>query len=304
MTEEAYRLAKEVGEFSNLMRCYNNLPALVGDYASDFAKAETVLREGRELAQRAGAKSHQGWITGSLGDVAFKLGRLEESESFQREAVELAVAVGDEPLRGMRLIGLAAALLFRGRLEDAQAVLEEAIPIVRANPEPQADLYVPMFQGHLALVRGDPATAADRFSQTVELLRAFNVDAEPSAFVDLVRALQRAGRAGQAETYRDLSEHGSSPAARANATLVEGLLAESPVEAHRLLADGVGSLEGLGLRIDAARGMVDAGRAMARVGEDPRETFQRARDILVGCGANAFLFELPDASATLDRGSD
>jgi class 3 adenylate cyclase/tetratricopeptide (TPR) repeat protein len=304
MTEEAYRLAKEVGEFSNLMRCYNNLPALVGDYASDFAKAETVLREGRELAQRAGAKSHQGWITGSLGDVAFKLGRLEESESFQREAVELAVAVGDEPLRGMRLIGLAAALLFRGRLEDARAVLEEAIPIVRANPEPQADLYVPMFQGYLALVRGDPATAADRFSQTVELLRAFNVDAEPSAFVDLVRALQRAGRAGQAETYRDLSEHGSSPAARANATLVEGLLAESPVEAHRLLADGVGSLEGLGLRIDAARGMVDAGRAMARVGEDPRETFQRARDILVGCGANAFLFELPDASATLDRGSD
>ncbi|HEX6329712.1 MAG TPA: AAA family ATPase, partial [Actinomycetota bacterium] len=275
-TEEAYSLAKEVGEFSNLMRCCNNLPSVLADYVSDFARAEAVLREGLELAQRAGAKNHAGWMTGSLGDVTFGLGRLEEAESFQREAIELALAVGDEPLRGMRLTGLAAVALFRGRLDEAEATLGDATRILEENREPQSWLYVPMLHGYLALARRQPDEAVERFAETVDFLRGFNVENDPSTFPDLVRMLHRAGRAEEALAYRDLSVHARSPAARANASLVEGLLADDPDEARRLLAEGIEMLEGLGLRIDAARAMVDLGDAMARLGEDSRETLHRA----------------------------
>ena len=298
--EEAYRLAKEVGEFSNLMRCCNNLPSMLTDFASDYPRAEAVLREGLELAQRAGAKSHAGWMTGSLGDLAFWLGRLEEAETLQRDALELAREVGDEPLRGMRLTALAAAVVFRGRYDEAEAIHRESILVLNENPEPQSQIFIPWMEGSLAWARGACDEAILPFEAMIEQLRAFNVDTVPQAFTDLVRALMRAGRAGEAEAFRDLSEHGRSPAARANATLVEGLLARDPAEARRLLAEGASVLEELGLRIDAARAMVDLGRAMARVGEDPRPVFERAREILLECDARAFLSEVEEGLAGAD----
>ena len=38
---------------------------------------------------------------------------------------------------------------------------------------------------------------------------------------------------------------------------------------------------------------------MARVGEDPRGMFQRARDLLIECDARVFLSEVDDAIADL-----
>ena len=300
MIEVAYRLAKQIGDFSNLMRCYNNLPSIVADLGSDFPRAEAVVREGLELAQRAGARSHEGWLTGSLGDMLFRLGQLEEAEALQRRAVELAAEVGDEPLRGMRLTALAAALLFRGKLEEAETTHRASIPVLNENPEPQSQIFIPMVEGHLALARGADDAAAAEFRTMIDQLRIFNVESVPEVFTELVRALERAGRSDEAEGFRDLSEHGHSPAARANASLVEGLLSPDRNEKRRLFAEGVAGLEELGLRIDAARGMVDLAGAMAQLGEDPRPTLERARTILLECDARAFLFEVDDALAELD----
>jgi class 3 adenylate cyclase/tetratricopeptide (TPR) repeat protein len=297
--EEAYRLAKQVGELNNLMRCCNNLPSLVADLASDNRRAEEVLREGLELAQRAGARSHAGWLIGSIGDVIARLGRLEEAEECQRRAVELAIEVGDEPLHGMRLTALAGALLTRGRLEAAQAAQRDAIPIINANPEPQSLVFIPWMAGLFALVRGENDEAAGRLAETVVRMREINVEGYPEIFPDAVRAFLRAGHAPDAEGYRDLSQRGRSPAARANAALVEGLLSADPAEARRLLAKGVSELDELEFPIDAARAMVDLARAMARLGEDPRPELERAREFLVECDARAFLFEVDDAVAEL-----
>ena len=299
MIEEAYRLAKEVGEFTNLGRCYNNLPSIVADIGSDLPRAEAVLREGLELAQRAGAKGNEAWLTGSLGDILFELGHLEEAEALQVRAVELAVEVGDEPLHGMRLTALAAALLFRGKLDQAETVHRRSIPILNANPEPQSQIFIPEVGAYLALARGDRATAATELRAMVDQLRDLNMDAVPRAFAELVRTLVREGRDHEAEGYRDLTEHGGSRKARANAALVEGLLAAGPGERRRLLAEGTAALAELGLRIEAARATVDLGRAMAALGEDPRPTLERARAILLECDARAWLFEVDDALAEL-----
>ena len=40
---------------------------------------------------------------------------------------------------------------------------------------------------------------------------------------------------------------------------------------------------------------------MAELGEDPRPPLERARGILLECDARAFLFEVDDALAELDR---
>jgi tetratricopeptide (TPR) repeat protein len=297
--EEAYRLAKEVGDLANLLRACVNLPSIVADFASDWERAEEVTRDGLELAQRAGARGNESWLTGNLGDGLLRLGRLEEAEQLQRDAIELAIAVGDEPLRGMRLSALAEVVLHRGRVDEAEAIHREAIPVLNENPEPQSQMFIPLMDGYIALVRGTPGAAADAFARTIEQIRLVNVEGMPQVFADVVRALLRAGRPAEAESYRDLSEQGRAPAARAYARLVEGMLADEPAEARRLVSEAVTGLESIGMRLDAARAMVDLGRAMARTGEDPREVLQRARDLLIECDARAFLFEVDDAMTDL-----
>ncbi len=294
--EEAFRLAQEVGEFANLLRCYNNLSALLTDVSSDYTRAEAVVREGLEVAQKAGARSNAAWLTGSLGDVLLMRGYLEEAEQQQRQAIELAREVGDAPLHGMRLSALARVSLLRGRFEEAEQTHRTSSPLLRSNPEPQSEVFIYALDGQLALARGADGEAIDHLRRGVDLLRRYSVEFFPDMFLESVRALTRGGdRAGAAE-FRDLSELARSPNARACAIAMEGLLEEDPAGSVELLRDATERFDALGRRIELARTLLDLGRAMARAGDDPRETFQRARDLLVECDARRFL---PEAEAEL-----
>lgn len=63
------------------------------------------------------------------------------------------------------------------------------------------------------------------------------------------------------------------------------------------MTDAVAELERLGMRLYAARAMVDLGRAKVRARQDPREVLERARDILTECDARLFLFEVDEVLA-------
>ena len=147
--EEAFLLAKEAGNSANLMRAYNNMAATRSASQGPVATVE-VLREGLELALRSGTIANGGWIAGSLGDLLQLVGRLEEAEENERLAVSLAQRVGDEPLIGQRLISLATVVLWRGRIDEAVAIRDQAVPILAANPEPQAFHFLPQFDGYVA----------------------------------------------------------------------------------------------------------------------------------------------------------
>ncbi|MEA2521830.1 MAG: hypothetical protein QOI81_1476 [Actinomycetota bacterium] len=295
--EAAFVLAKEVGDFSNLMRAYNNWPSVILEELSEPAHAEAVLREGLELAQRSGGRTHEAWLTGSLGDVRLVRGGLDEAEMLQLRAVDLAIEVGDEPLRGMRLSGLAQVQLYRGKIEEAAANHAISVGVLNENPEPQSQIFIPWIDAVFALCRGANDEVIAHLLAMIELLRGFNITASPVAFTELARALVRDGRREEIAGYLDLSAHGSSPEAKANARMVEGIFASDSAEARRLLAEGVVAFDELSLPIDAARARVDLARAMATLGEDPRETLEEARRILTECDARAFLFEV-DAVST------
>jgi tetratricopeptide (TPR) repeat protein len=292
---EAYRLAKEVGEFNNLIRITNNLPAQL-DLASDYAGAEAVLHEGIELARRAGARPHESWLVGSLADVLVRQGRLTESEALARDSMASAAEVGDRPHLGMRKSQLSLVLLFRGRIDEAQTLQREARPLLNENPEPQGVIFIPMFEGYLALARSDPAAAIAAFEAMVEQLRGFNIAAEPQIFTELARLLPPAGRRDDAIRYREMAAASAIPAMRANVLVIDGLLNVDPVASRGQLAEGAEALDRLGLRLDAARAMIDLGLAMRRAGQDPTATLSAARDLLIGCDARLFL---PRAEAAL-----
>ncbi len=93
-----------------------------------------------------------------------------------------------------------------------------------------------------------------------------------------------------------------SRVSRAAALNIEGLLAPEPAEQVRLLGEAVGLFEELGMKILQAQALMDLGRAEARLGRDPRSSFERARDMLIACDAQLYLPEVEEALAAARSG--
>jgi class 3 adenylate cyclase/tetratricopeptide (TPR) repeat protein len=298
LMEEAFTLAREAGDTTNLFRAYNNIATVRGAAVGPTAVVD-VLMEGLELSLRAGIIQNSGWIAGTLGDTMLLLGRLDEAERYQRQAVDLARRGADEPLASQRLAALALAILFRGRVEEAMEVRNESEPLLMANPEPQAAHFLPEVDGYFALARGDRAAAAEKFVEAAALVRAHSLDFYPEVFTECVRALVLTGDVVRATSFRDLDTSTDSVQSAAHARNVAGLLEPDPARAQELLREAVAGFERLEMRIFAARAMVDLGRAMAQVGDDPAEILERARDTITACDAQLFLFEVDEALVAL-----
>jgi class 3 adenylate cyclase/tetratricopeptide (TPR) repeat protein len=301
LVEKSFVLAQEVGDLALLLRAYNNLPATIADQASEFRRAMTLLHEGIELAQRAGSRGNAAWLLGSLGDIALVLGDLEEAEQHQRHALALAEEVTDEPLRGMRMNGVAWAVLLRGNIEEAADLARRSAEILRDNPEPQAEIYVYSLDGEIAQAQGRLEDAVEHYRGGAQLLRRYSLELAPTIFLGLVRTLLELRRRDEAEEYRDLRTIAGSPSGQAVAAVVEGLLAEDPGEAIRSLRTAVEGLEATGERIELANALVDLGRAQQAVGEDPRGSFERARDLMMACDARLWLPTVERELAALEE---
>jgi tetratricopeptide (TPR) repeat protein len=294
--ERAYRLAKDAGDVSVLLRVYNNFPTILSTFGSDHRRALDVLREGIELARRAGGIGYLAWFLGTLSDITTDLGDLEEAERAARESLALAEEVGDEPLRGIRLNQLAWIVFQRGSVGEAAELQQRSVAILDVNPEPQGEVFLFVTDGAIALAQGRQADALGHLRRGVEMARGFTPDFVPLMFYELVRLLLRTGDRAAADGYRDLSSPGRSPATHAFAVAIDGLLEEDAARAADLLAEAAAAFERMGMRIAQGRVLIDLGEALARGGRDPRLPLEQARDLLEACDARIYL---PDVERLL-----
>jgi class 3 adenylate cyclase/tetratricopeptide (TPR) repeat protein len=297
MMEESFRRAKQTGDFSVISRCYNNMATTFADAASDYVRAEQVIREGIETSSKAGARHNLGWQLGTLSDVLFAVGRLHEAEVEARRAVELADALADEPLLGMRLGSLGWIRLLRGDLDEASELLERSERHLRGNPEPQSAMLAHLQGGLVAEAQGLDEEAIGRYREAREIGREYSGQAAVEASLELARLLMRAGRDAEAASATIEFTGEVTPAAAAFATAIRGLVAVDPWSSVSLLRDAAGRFEALGKKIDLARCLLDLGRAQQRAGEDARPTYERARDLLTECDAQRYLAEAEELLA-------
>lgn len=298
MLLESFRLAKEAGGFGSIQRMYNNVPSSIAEYASDYSRAEEIVREGIGISRRAGARQNLGWQLGTLGDVLFEMGRLSEAEVAQLEALEHATAVNDVPLIGMRTLCLGRARFGRGDLEEAAVLYERSAGLLRENPEPQSEVIVELVGGQLAAARGEDGSARRHFTRTRDIGSSHSDQAVSEASLELARLLARDGPTAAAAAAASQAFVGEvSPHAAACAAAISGLAAEDPHEAVSILRDAAGRFEAMRKQVDLARCLLDLGRAQQRGGEDARPTFERARDLLVECDARWYLPEAEELLA-------
>ena len=296
MVEESFRLAKEQGDFGLVHRMYNNVASTLADFASDYGRAEGIVRDGIEMARKAGARHNLGWQLGTLGDVLIELGRLEEADQVQREAVALAEEVADEPLIGMRTQTVGYLRYFRGDLDGARKLYERAGPLLEGNPEPQSEIPQTIQVGLLAEARGNDEEAAASYARARGAGLASFPWLAAQASLELARLYRRTGRSDDLARTRVEFAGEVSPSAAAYATAVRGIIEDDPRLAVSILGDAAGRFEALGKKIDLARCLLDLGRAQQRMGEDARPTFERARDLLIECGAR---LHVPEAEELL-----
>jgi hypothetical protein len=248
-----------------------------------------------ELARKTGG-GWAGWITGTLGDISFALGDLDDAEARIRSALQYAIASGDEPLQGQRTAALAQVQLARGDIEAAEASMRSADVILEGMPEPQIDVFREEIRAALASAAGNDEQALAHLRLGVTYAQDYTVDNDPQVVLQLVRFLAPRGGGEEADGARRLLHEGAAPLTQACAIIADGLLASDPNDAVVLLRDAADRLEALGTRIDLARALLDLGRAERAAGADPRRSFERARELLLECGA---LLHLPEADAEL-----
>ena len=298
----AYDLAMEVGGAGGLGRIYNNFASIAGN--ADPRRAVEVLREGLEVSRKAGAWQYVAWITGSLGDFETLLGNLAEAEARQRESIELARDIGDDPLlTDVYQIALGSILAMRGRRGEAQDAFDASGLLLTDNPEPQAEVLRLDLASLISQGRGDTAAELDGLRAFADFVdeNGVVVDWAPEVFIRVVRRAIELGDRALGERLREPAAHGVFAPTVAVDVHIAGLLEPDPAEQRRLLGDAVDRYGELGLKISKALGLIDLGRAEARLGRDGRSSFERARDLLIACDAQLYLPEVEEALAALGR---
>ena len=302
--EEAFRLAKEVGDRLNLQRMYNNYASTLAGYGSEFVRARAIAAEGVELGRRIGGIGWLAWIVGTLGEIDLALGDLAQAEELTREALAYALETRDEPLVSLRYPILAQVVLMRGKVAEAEGYIVRAHELLRGDEEPQGEIPRSWTEAMLASARRAQDEALSHLQHGVELSERFSVDLTPQLELDLIRMLVPRGEHDEARAARAVLGLGWSPFTRACSDAADGLLAPDAAAAIGPLQAAVDAFDALGTRVDLARALLDLGRAERSAGLDPRPSLERARALLVECDARYFLPEVDEELASTDAGHD
>jgi class 3 adenylate cyclase/tetratricopeptide (TPR) repeat protein len=300
--EEAVRFAREVGDLPLLLR---GLIELVEGYehaSGNYVQLEEMLREGLDLASKAGSTGDAAWMQELVADLRVDRGIIdEEVERLYRDAIEKGRALGELALIGYGLGSLAYVKTLRGDLAAAERVLPEIAAIIDQSLDSYMQANEALVRSLIAQARGQLddacailADATDSIGDRIQGWRGQDL------LLECIRCHVKAGRPAVAlaaeERLKALSRK-SSPA-RAFATCARGLLEADPERSRALLADAAAQFESLERRIDLARCLIDLAETERRIGDDPGPKLHQAREILKSAGALLFVREIDDVAGS------
>jgi class 3 adenylate cyclase/tetratricopeptide (TPR) repeat protein len=266
--------------------------------ASDYPRAEALVREGVELARRSGHTEQIAWMQGNLADYLVDMGRLDEAEEPAREGLRAAREIGEVPRIGYSLLMNAYLQVLRLDVEGAETLLGELRSTLDRTAESYHEGWADLIDALILRAQGKEAAA---LSVLVDGARGAAGRLEPWAgqllLLECVRALVRAGWREEARAFRPELARLATVGAAASAFLAwaDGLLESDPAVALGTLSDAAEALRRFGRTVDHARCLIDVAEARRRLGKDPAPTLAEARALLDRSGAALFLRDLEAA---------
>ena len=106
LIRQSLEIARDLGDYDLIVRCYVNLPAMVLDNAPDWDQMSEFIAEGLAMVRQASDIEAEGWLLWQQADVAEIRGQLELSAELRRLAIDVAERQGDRSTAAVRQVGL------------------------------------------------------------------------------------------------------------------------------------------------------------------------------------------------------
>ena len=207
--DEAFRLAKEVGDRLNLQRMYNNYASILAVYGSEYVSARAIAAEGVELGRRIGGMGWLVWIVGTLGEIDLALGDLARAEELTR-GPRVRARVSRRATREPAVPDPRAGRADERRCRRGGGGIARAHELVREDEEPQGEIPRSWIEAMLASARRSHDEAVEHLRHGVELAERFSVDLAPQLELDLVRALVPRGSTRRPRQLARCSDSGGA----------------------------------------------------------------------------------------------
>lgn len=170
----------------------SNLGAVFHD-ADELSLAVEYTQRGLDYLRRAGDTGESlGDTLGNLALLWHQLGDAEKGDRFEQEALALRRENGDQRGVAISLNNLGDRAIRAGRNDEASHYLNASHAIIRQLDDQTMLAGSLTLQAQLDLVHGDPAAAAAKLEQSLELYAATGAEVEAAVFhVSFAEALAR-----------------------------------------------------------------------------------------------------------------
>ncbi len=135
----------------------------------DFEAAWDLMRVGLPMVRAAGDEHWLAWSLAEQGNIAFSLGRTDETEQLFAESLELALRLDDTFLIGLGHFGLAYAAFLRGDLGEMSARLARSLELTRLVIQPWGIAWAQFSVGIVSIMLGDTLDAVAPVTESLEL---------------------------------------------------------------------------------------------------------------------------------------
>jgi predicted ATPase/class 3 adenylate cyclase len=160
----------------------------------DVDRAEELWQAGLDLRREQDDAREVASAFSRLAAVAWRRDDFDGAVAYHQRAAELFEQTGDEPQRINELHFLGEAFRDRGDIVEGEGLLEEVVSLARANDLPHQLTHTLHSLGDLALDRGEPGVALQRFAQALEAaVAADNLRSQIYCIAGIACALMQQG---------------------------------------------------------------------------------------------------------------
>ncbi len=152
-------------ERGRALNAHGWLVALQGD----FPRAMELMEEGVPQVRAHGTESQIGWSLAEQGNVAFSMGRVEQTEALFSESLAIARRLGDTFLTGLGLFGLAYEAFLRGDLAAMKQRLQDSLDLTRLVVQPWGIAWAQFSVGIVSIMEGDTQAAVAPITESLNL---------------------------------------------------------------------------------------------------------------------------------------
>lgn len=129
----------------------------------------TDFEQGEPVVRAEGDPRTLGWFLAEKGNLAFSLGRADQSHALFSECLALAEELDDPFLIGLSHFGLAYAVFLQGDLDGMESHLLNTLRQTTSFFQPWGVAWASFSLGIVAIMRGDTPTAIDHVLESLDL---------------------------------------------------------------------------------------------------------------------------------------